>query len=637
MRIGIAQIDTRAGDLEATATRMVALSSAAAEQGADLLVFPMAALTGPLPVRESEQDDFLVDVMDVLVRLSEEVSCPCIVPVVGALDGQPAPEAVLVGDEKILPLKMQAYAQSEDAGLTDDEDAPAPDLPEFEFGGMRLGIAFTYEDLDDYDDFDLDVGAILYIAGYGYAADDVDSVLGSDLAENRYVADARTTGAWIVGVGSVGGYGTSVYSGSSFVLSPQGELVASLPSCEEGLVVAEVGGSSADDGDEVLPEVYNRPLYLWQTLVLGLRDYLHKIEQRSAVLALDGSVGSMVVAALATDALGPTNVHAIVDVPGDVSREACCQRLARNLRIDVRDAGDMRAAAFVTRPEDALLRRGIVDAYLAAWAAEVGGVVLSGADKTALALGEKRLALEADALKPVGDVYRSDVLELMRMRNTISPVFPSTRLAADEAPEVGLDHASLSDEVWCAEVDQVLSDHIEYGRSMTEVAADLRDDELVEAVLARLDESEPWRVGRGLYLMVSTVTLFDARRPLGLAWHNRIRADREAASMLDRVTRRVGAGIGLSDLRGVSDLRGGSSSGKDARREPVAEERGDAATPHGDARQVKDALSFLRDFSYGGGFRPKGFGEAHNAGQDGPTNGFEDSRGQTWPNPFSEN
>ncbi len=101
MRIGIAQIDTRAGDLEATATRMVALSGTAAEQGADLLVFPMAALTGPLPVRESEQDDFLVDVMDALVRLSEEVSCPCIVPVVGALDGQPAPEAVLAGDEKI--------------------------------------------------------------------------------------------------------------------------------------------------------------------------------------------------------------------------------------------------------------------------------------------------------------------------------------------------------------------------------------------------------------------------------------------------------------------------------------------------------------------------------------------------------
>ena len=636
MRIGIAQIDTRAGDLEATATRMVALSAAAAEQGDDLLVFPMAALTGPLPVRESERDDFLLDVMDVLVRLSEEASCPCIVPVVGALDGQPAPEAVLVGDEKILPLKMQAYAQSEEAGRVDDEDAPAPDLPEFEFGGMRLGVAFTYEDLDDYDDFDIDVDAILYIAGYGYAADDVDSVLGSDLAENRYVADAQTTGAWIVGVGSVGGYGTSVYSGSSFVLSPQGELVASLPACEEGLTVAEVGGSSAD-GDEVQPEVYNRPLYLWQTLVLGLRDYLHKLDQRSVVLALDGSVGSMVVAALATDALGPTSVHAIVDVPGDVSREACCQRLARNLRIDVRDADDMRAAAFVAKPEDALLRRGIVDAYLAAWAAEIGGVILSGADKTALALGEKRLALGADALKPVGDVYRSDLLELMRMRNTISPVFPSTRLASDEAPEIGLDHASLSDEVWCTEVDKALSDHIEYGRSVTEVAADLRDDELAAAVLARLDESEPWRVGRGLYLMVSAVTLFDARRPVGFAWHNRIRADREVTSTLDRVTRRVGAGTGISDLRGLSDLRGGSSSGKDAGQEHAVEEKGDTVAPHGDARQVKDALSFLRDFSYGGGFRPKGFGDARDAGQGGPANGFEDSHGRTWPNPFSEN
>ena len=114
-------------------------------------------------------------------------------------------------------------------------------------------------------------------------------------------------------------------------------------------------------------------------------------------------------------------------------------------------------------------------------------------------------------------------------------------------------------------------------------------------------------------------------------------------STLDRVTRRVGAGTGISGLhglserRGLSELRGGSSSGKDAGQEHAVEEKGDTVAPHGDARQVKDALSFLRDFSYGGGFRPKGFGDARDAGQGGTANGFEDSHGRTWPNPFSEN
>lgn len=642
MRIGIAQIDTRAGDFDATAGRMVGLSARAAREGADLLVFPMAALTGPTPVRESEEDDFLVDAMEALVRMSEEVACPCIVPVVGSVDGEPTPEAVLLGDGRLVPLKMRAYADSVGRGLPEDGDGPAPDLPSVEVAGMRLGVAFTYDDLDDYDDYDIPVDAVVYLAGYGYAMDDPDSALGANLAEGRYVSDARTTGAWIVGVGSLGGYGTSVHTGSSFVLSPKGELRCSLPSFEEDLQVCDL--SEDEDAAPLTPEVWNGPLYTWQALVLGLGDYLRKLDRRQVVLALDGSVGSMVVAALATDALGPTNVHAIVDVPGDVDREACCQRLARNLRIDVRDAQDMRAAQVVTDARDATLRRGIVGAYLAAWAEELDALVLSGADKTALALGERRFVPEADALKPVGDVYRSDLLELMRMRNTMSPVFPATRLWDREVPMAQERDASVAEEPWCQRVDQMLADHVEYGRGVTEVAAATGDGDLAQRVLRRLDQSEPWRIGRGLYLMVSSVTLFDARRPLGLAWENRIRTEAELdrGREVERLASHMDEALGMAALQARGSGEGGASLSPTQRDDSdTGDARGDAGekdgTPRqGDARKMREALSFLRDFSYFGGFKPKGGASGEGEGEAG-RGGFEDSDGRKWPSPFSEN
>ena len=46
MKIGIAQINTRPGDFETTSGRMVAQSERAAQEGVELLVFPLAALAG---------------------------------------------------------------------------------------------------------------------------------------------------------------------------------------------------------------------------------------------------------------------------------------------------------------------------------------------------------------------------------------------------------------------------------------------------------------------------------------------------------------------------------------------------------------------------------------------------------------
>lgn len=58
MKIGIAQINTRPGDFETTSGRMVAQSERAAQEGVELLVFPLAALAGVEAAAPTDQGDF---------------------------------------------------------------------------------------------------------------------------------------------------------------------------------------------------------------------------------------------------------------------------------------------------------------------------------------------------------------------------------------------------------------------------------------------------------------------------------------------------------------------------------------------------------------------------------------------------
>ena len=55
MRIAIAQMGSRAGELQKTVTRMLDFARQAHDRGAELVIFPMAALTGPVPAEFADE------------------------------------------------------------------------------------------------------------------------------------------------------------------------------------------------------------------------------------------------------------------------------------------------------------------------------------------------------------------------------------------------------------------------------------------------------------------------------------------------------------------------------------------------------------------------------------------------------
>lgn len=607
MRIAIAQMGTRAGDFEATAGRMVELSRRAAEQGVDLLVFPAPALCGVTPVPYVDREGYLLDLAECLLGLVEDLACPCLVPVLADLDGSPLPEAMLIADGSIAPLRLASYLQEVAAGRGPGESDARP-LPEVEFAGARLGIAFTYDDLDDYDEYEYDVDVIVYLPSYGFAIDDASSALGSSLTEGRFPADAEATGAWIVGAGAVGSYDAQVFCGSSFVLAPWGELAAQAPSLEEAFLVCDVDPSAEGPLAEPLtPEVYDGTLMAWSALTRGLADACALLGGSGACAVVDGTLGSMVTAALATDALGPTNVRALVLPAGDAAADGASERLVSALRLP---AGNV--VRLVPEAQgDPVLSRDLAEAHLAALARREGLVALGSEDKTGLAL-DGAVRASAAQVSPLADLYRSDVVALAHLRNTISPAIPAEAFSALGVPPVpGLESLS-SDEVRLEFIDLVLSSYVEWELPISDIVAERGRPEATEAIIARMRSSEGRGQAGGLPIALTSKTLPEARAPRGLAWADRVRADEERI--------RVEEAIEALAKMGATDVRG-------------EEGRPPELSACDRDREVHDLLGYLRDFSQGGAFssqRGPEEGGGRHSGQEG-------SHHPLWEGPFSEN
>ena len=614
MRIGIAQMATRAGDFAETTRRMVDYSRRAADAGVELLVFPVAALCGVSPVQRADREGFLLDLMECLLTLVDELPCPCLLPMLVDTDEAPLPEALLIDEGEIRPVRLAARLESA-AGAQGEPVTEA--LPEVPFRGARLGVAFTYDDLDVYDDYDYDVDVIVFLSGYGFAVDDPSSALGTSLTEGRFLADAETTGAWIVGVGSLGCYDAQVFCGSSFVLAPWGELAAQAPSFEEDLLICDVDPSAEGPlSDPVTPEVYDAPLMTWGALSSGLASLVGEAGSRGACVAVSGELSSALLAVLAVDALGPTNVSAVV-AAGEGRDDAAA--LVRALRLDEKNVElvDASSAESVDEAHD------LLEARLAALARRTGRVPLGERDKTARALEADVVRTSVARIEPFADVYRSDLLALARTRNAISPVIPQGALARYEVPELGLDVADLaSPEARLGFVDLVLSSYVEWELPVSDIVSERGHAEVVEAVVRRLRDLEAVRTARPLAPVLSSRTLEEARSPLGLAWHDRARGEGERLSA--RIEELMGAAGSAGEDEGVPS----TPDAADRARRP-------GEPPEG---EIRDLMGYLRDFSAGGAFSSMGGAPRGETG--GRHDGHDAEPPSTpglWNGPFSEN
>ncbi len=185
-----------------------------------------------------------------------------------------------------------------------------------------------------------------------------------------------------------------------------------------------------------------------QILVGFLREEVHKVGLKRAVLGLSGGIDSALVAHLAAEALGPENVLAII-MPYSASNpqsESHARLVAEGVGIEhqVIEITPMVDAYFEMFPDADSMRRGNKMArermtILFDHSAARSALVLGTSNKTELLLGYGTLYGDmASALNPIGDLYKTQVWQLSEEMGVPAVVIdkkPSADLWAGQTDE----------------------------------------------------------------------------------------------------------------------------------------------------------------------------------------------------------
>ncbi|MFC2072483.1 NAD(+) synthase, partial [Chloroflexota bacterium] len=277
---------------------------------------------------------------------------------------------------------------------------------------------------------------------------------------------------------------------------------------ESKLVVSEVPSASPKPP---LPqrELHARglPGEVYDALVLGTRDYIHKNGFEKVLIGLSGGIDSSLVAAIAVDGLGSPNVVGVA-MPSRYSSPAStsdAELLAQNLgirliKIPIEKAFqtylDMLAASFAgteTNVAEENLQARIRANLLMALSNKFGWLVLTTGNKSEIATGYTTLYGDmAGGFAVIKDVPKTMVYELCRYRNSIakSELIPASIINKPPSAELKPDQKDVDTLPSYELLDPVLAAYIEEDKSVEEIIAMGIDEEVVKQAARLVDTSE---------------------------------------------------------------------------------------------------------------------------------------------------
>ena len=211
--------------------------------------------------------------------------------------------------------------------------------------------------------------------------------------------------------------------------------------------------AKAEDPDAILFQLTNEHniAQIKEALVLGIRDYFHKMGFSKAILGSSGGIDSAVVLTLACEALGKENVTAIL-MPSGFSSEhsiADAMQLSKNLgnpyhQIPIQQVYEsflqtldplFSGTPFGIAEENIQSRsRGNI---LMAIANKFGYVLLNTSNKSELATGYGTLYGDmAGGLSVLGDLYKTQVYALAKYLNSKEELIPQHILVKAPSAEL---------------------------------------------------------------------------------------------------------------------------------------------------------------------------------------------------------
>ncbi len=517
MKITIGQVNAVVGDIGGNLARMKdALARLAGRT--DLIVFPELSLVGYPPKDLLEKDWFITQAERAVAELAEFSAG---YPETGLLIGAPLPAGRSTGKpltNSALLIYQGRVRFRQDKSLLPTYDVfdearhfdPAERVRVVRFKGETLGISICEDAWNDPEfwpqrllyDFDpiqdlADQGATVLI---NISASPFH--LGKDEIRYRLIQNhAHRHHLPFLFVNQVGGNDELIFDGGSMSFDKEGRPSSVGPYFSEDWVTVDTD----QPGDAGLYQPLDKVAAVYQALVLGIRDYLHKCGFKRAVIGLSGGIDSALTACLAVAALGPENVLGIT-MPSPYSSGGSVddsRELAANLGIEFKEISIVKtfeayletlAPHFAGSKPDVAeenIQARIRGNILMAFSNKYGYLALSTGNKSELAVGYCTLYGDmSGGLSAISDVPKTLVYQLAEYVDRERELIP--RAIIDKAPSAELRPDQKDQDTLPPYdiLDAILQDYVEEGRSAAEIVAQGFDPATVRWVIRTVDRNE---------------------------------------------------------------------------------------------------------------------------------------------------
>jgi NAD+ synthase (glutamine-hydrolysing) len=539
----MSQINTTVGDFTGNTRKITDAIAAARSLGVDLIIFPELAICGYPPEDLLFKPQFIEENLKSLEKVIKQTSGLAVI--VGFVDAKSDiyNAAAIINDGKLVSIYHKIYLPN--YGVFDENRyfQAGRECPVYTILGVGIGVNICED--------------IWYEAGpataQAYAGAEVIINIsaspyhfGKENDRERMLSTrASDNVAIIVYDNLVGGQDELVFDGNSMVLNEKGQLLARGKQFEEDLIVVDLDVEAVfrtrlhdprwrketlllEDHPEhavnvVVSELspaapkpalpprqikeHSFPGDVYDALVLGTRDYITKNGFKKVLIGLSGGIDSSLVAAIATDALGRSNVIGVL-MPSRYSSSGSVsdsELLGRNLGIKyitipiekvyqayIETLAEQFRDAKPDSTEENIQAR-IRGNLLMALSNKFGWLVLTTGNKSEIATGYTTLYGDmAGGFAVIKDVPKTLVYELAKYRNSIAndEVIPPSIISKAPSAELRPEQKDTDSLPPYELLDPVLTAYVEEDKSVEQIIGSGFEESVVKRAARLVDGSE---------------------------------------------------------------------------------------------------------------------------------------------------
>lgn len=532
MKIALAQINPKVGDLKGNTQKIIDNIEKAKAKHVDLVVFSELAISGYPPRDLLDFDIFIEDNLKCVEQIKPHTKG--IAVVFGVLDFNVDEKgkklrnsAVFLNDGELVARYNKVLLPFYDVFDETRYFEPGDETCIVEFKGLNIGISICEDLWNDKSSFSRQQYSFNPIENIAQRQPDLVLNLSASpyhlgKEQERFDIITKLSENYslpIVYVNQVGGNDDLLFDGMSFALDKNGQIQAQCRDFEEDFVIYNY--------DENMGEIHTFSDCLEESVLkalkTGLSDYCNKMGFKKIILGLSGGIDSALSAAIATFAMGAENILGITmpsmySSSGSVSDS---EDLAKNLGINFKQVAikGMFDSFVENIPDDIVsglaeenLQARIRSNILMSYSNNQGYMLLSTGNKSEMAVGYCTLYGDmSGGLNLLCDVPKTLVYKISRYINKHEEIIPWNTIEKPPSAELRPDQKDEDSLPPYEVLDDILEEYVEKNTAPEDLYAKYGKD-IVDDVINKINRAEYKRNQATLGLKVTTRAFGTGRR-----------------------------------------------------------------------------------------------------------------------------